>query len=424
LFVLAEHRPFEVPTLTSGFYPRFLDAPLRAALADTPVVMVTGPRQAGKTTLVREIAGAGWEYRTLDDAAVLEAARRDPVGFVRAVDRLAIDEIQRAPDLLLAIKKSVDEDRRPGRFILTGSANVMTLPTVSESLAGRVELATLLPLSRAEIIGRQPTFLDGCFAGAPPTPVERQFGEELLATVLSGGYPEAISRAVPARQQRWYADYVETIMQRDVRDISGIQKLADLPRLLRVLAEYSGKLVNLSAVGGEMGMHHSTIGGYVTVMEQLYLLARLQPWSRNELKRLVKTPKLHFLDTGLLAAMQGLSLETLALDRNRTGPLLETFVHGELRKQATWRADRLSFLHYLDKEQNEVDFVVENGRREIVGIEVKAAATVVAGDFRGLGRLKDASGDAFRVGVVLYDGDHLLPFGDRMFAAPFPSLWS
>jgi hypothetical protein len=405
-------------------YPRFLADQIRTALADTPVVLITGPRQAGKTTLVRGIAANGWEYRTLDDPAVREAAIRDPVGFIRGLDRAAIDEIQRAPNLLPAIKTSVDDDRRPGRFLLTGSANVMTLPAVSESLAGRIELATLLPLSRSEVIRRKPKFLDACFAGKPPAPVEVLSGDKLVSAVLAGGYPEVLRRAAPARQRKWCTDYVETIVQRDVKDMASIQKLADLSQLVRVLAAYAGKLINLSAVGGELKLHHTTANSYLSVLERVYLLARIPPWFSNELKRLIKTPKLQFLDTGLLAAIQGLSIEALERDRDRLGPLLESFVHGELRKQATWHAEPLTFFHHLDKDRNEVDFVLENARREIVGIEVKAAATVNRRDFSGLWKLRAASGKSFRAGIVLYDGEHLLPFGERLFAAPYPCLWS
>jgi len=300
----------------------------------------------------------------------------------------------------------------------------MTIPTVSESLAGRVELATLLPLSRSEVIGRRPTFLGACFAGKPPAPTEVLFGDELVSMILAGGYPEVIRRKTPSRQRKWCSDYIETIMQRDVKDISSIHKLADIPQLLRVLAEHSGKLINLSAIGGVLGLHHATVNNYVSVLEQLYLLNRVPPWFRNELKRLVKTPKLHFLDSGLLAAMRGLSLETIKQDRSHVGHLLESFVYGELRKQATWLDERLSFCQYLDKDRKEVDFVLENSRRHIVGIEVKAAATVNNGDFKGLRKLLDVGGKSFRAGVVFYDGEHLLPFGDRLFAAPFPSLWS
>ena len=412
------------PADATPIYPRFLADQIRTALNDTPVVMVTGPRQAGKTTLIRQLARKGWDYRTLDDQVLRDAAIGDPVGFIRDVDRLAIDEIQRVPQLLPAIKKSVDEDRRPGRFLLTGSANLMTIPTVSESLAGRVELATLLPLSRAEVIGRKPTFLAACFAGKPPAPAEKLYGDGLVAAVLAGGYPEVIKRKTPARRRKWCSDYLETILQRDVREIADIQKLAEVPRLLRVLAERSRGLVNLSSIGGELGLHHATIGHYLSVLEQMYLLGRVPPWFRNELKRLLKTPKLHFLDTALLSAMRGIGPETVRQDRSHLGPLLESFTYGELRKQATWQDDRLTVLQYVDKDQREVDFVVENSRRDIIGIEVKAAATVNTADFKGLRKLQESAGRSFRSGVLLYDGEHLIPFGDRLFAAPFPSLWS
>lgn len=410
--------------MQSRTYPRFLAEQVRAALADTRVVMITGPRQSGKTTLVRSLLSDDWEYRTLDDQVTRSAAISDPVGFIRGVNKLAIDEIQRAPDLISAIKRSVDEDRRPGRFLITGSANIMTIPTVSESLAGRVELATLLPLSRSEIIRRRPTFIEGCFARQPPVPAERLIGDDLVMMILAGGYPEVLVRATPERQRKWCRNYIETIVQRDVRDISNLYKLGDMPRLVRVLAEYSGKLINLSQLGGELRLHHATINTYVSVLEQLYLVERVQPWFRNELKRLAKTPKVHFVDAGLLAAMRGLTLETIRHDRANAGALLESFVFSELRKQAAWSERRLTLNHYLDKDQKEVDFVLENEQRHLIGVEVKAAATVYDKDFGALRRLQEIAGKSFRVGVVLYDGEAILPFGDHLFAVPFPSLWS
>lgn len=405
-------------------YPRFLAAQITKALKDTRVVMISGPRQAGKTTLVRSLLSTNWEYRTLDDQATYNAARSDPVGFIRGANRLAIDEIQRAPDLIPAIKRSVDEDQRPGRFIISGSANVMTIPTVSESLAGRVELVTLLPLSRSEVIRRRPSFIQSCFDGQPPRPSEKLIGSDLVRVILAGGYPEVLTRATPARQRKWCLDYVETIVKRDIRDISTIHKLGDMPRLVRVLTEYSGRLVNLTQVGGELGLHHTTIGTYLAILEQVYLLERVRPWFRNELKRLIKTPKLHFLDTGLLAALRGITLETVRHDRATAGPLFESYVFGELRKQATWTDQSLTFHQFLDKDQREVDFVIENGKRQTVGIEVKAGATVQDRDFSGMRALQQVAGNGFRCGIVLYDGESILPFGKQLFAVPFPSLWS
>ncbi len=404
--------------------PRFIEQRIRNALEDTRVVMISGPRQSGKTTLAKMLIDSGYVYLTLDDETVFEAARYDPMGFIRGLDRAVIDEVQRAPQLLPAIKKSVDEDSRPGRFILTGSANILTIPTVSESLAGRMEVMELHPFSRGEVIHCPPSFLNSVFQGDVPKPAERLIGDDLLGVVLGGGYPEALGKKDPNRQRQWYRSYVEAILKRDVREIANINKLTEMPDLLKVLAHYSAQLLNTAEIGGKVGLDHKTVQRYIGILEQIFLIRRLSAWHRNELKRLVKAPKLHILDSGLMAAVQGLTPERLQKDRTLTGPLFESFVHCELIKQATWFESDISFHHYRDKDGYEVDIVLENDIGEIVGIEVKAAATVNKGDFRGLHKLRDAVGDNFRLGVVLHDGENVFPFGDSLFSAPYASLWS
>lgn len=299
----------------------------------------------------------------------------------------------------------------------------MTLPRVSKSLAGRVAVVPLLPLSRAELLGKKPTFIGACFDGRPPAPAETMQGEDLMQAALCGGYPEALRRVDPERRRRWCREYVHTIVQRDVRDVTTIQKLAEMPRLVAALAHISGQLMNATSIGRDLRLHHATVNNYITVLEQLFLVERVQPWFRNELKRVAKTPKLHFLDSGLPAAMRGLTRETLARDRATAGHLLETFVFAELRKQLGWSSEPLTLLHFLDKEKHEVEFVIENGRRDVVGLAVKASATVGGDDFRGLKKPRDVAGDAFKCGVLLYDGDRVLPRGDRLWSAPLPALW-
>jgi len=404
-------------------FQRYSAARVTTALKDTPVVMVSGPRQSGKTTLVRKFAAADRAYITLDDDTVLEAARGDPAGFMRGLDRAIIDEVQRAPELLRAIKRLVDDDRRPGRFLLTGSANVLTLPQVSESLAGRMEVVTLLPLSRAEIHGRKPTFLEKAFAGKLVRPSETMVGNELVLAVLTGGYPEMLRREDARRRQAWARDYIKAIVQRDVRDVAEVEKLDQLPRLLRVLAHHAGQLTNFTQIGGQLGLDDKTTRRYVAVLEQLFLVRRVEPWFRNRLKRLVKTPRLHFLDSGLLAAMQGATTERIAKDRSILGPLLETFVFSEIVKQAAWLDETCVLHHYRDKDRDEIDIVAETDSGSLVGIEVKAAATVNRADFKGLRKLGEACGDKFKIGIVLHDGDGIVPFGDRMFAAPISCAW-
>lgn len=407
-----------------SFFPRHAASRVRQALDDTPVVLLSGPRQAGKTTLAQTIATDDRTYVTLDNATSLAAARADPTGFIRNLDRAVIDEAQRAPDLLLAIKETVDLDRRPGRFLLTGSANLMTIPMVADSLAGRMETIRLLPLAQAEILNRPPSrFLEALFSCKAPAPGPLRLGTDLVETVLAGGYPEALARKTWARRQDWYRNYIDAIVSRDVRDIASVDQLDRMPRLLRALAEHSGQLVNHAGVGASLDLNHVTTRKYTSVFEQLFLIGNLTPWHDNALKRLTKKPKLHFLDSGLLAALRGETPERVAVDRARFGAILETFVFAELLKQASWSDERYSFSHYRDKDLHEVDIVVEDARGNIVGVEIKAAATVRNDDFSGLRRLAEAAGKRFIYGVVLYDHKNIVPFGDRLAAAPLSSLW-
>jgi predicted AAA+ superfamily ATPase len=405
-----------------AIYPRLVEQRVNDAMSDTRVLLMVGPRQSGKTTLAKKMAHAEMEYYTLDNATTLEAARQDPVGFIRGMDRAIIDEVQRAPELLLAIKESVDTDQRPGRFLLTGSANLMTLPRVADSLAGRMEVVRLLPLAQSEIRSSGSSFLLDAFRNEASAG-DSIVGDDLMAAVLAGGYPEALGRKTWARKQDWYVDYIQAIVQRDVRDVAQIEQIAQMPRLLRVLAEHSGQLVNYSGIGAAIGMNHITTQKYVGIFESLFLARTLQPWFSNKLKRLTKTPKIHFLDSGLLAALRDLSLDRLRAERGQFGPLLETFVFAEILKLASGGQERFEFSHFRDKQQNEVDIVIEDRRGRIVGIEVKAAASVSNSDFSGLRILAEASGERFVSGLVLYDHQKAIPFGERLHAVPISALW-
>jgi len=405
-------------------YARRIEPRIAEALLDTPVVLLAGPRQAGKTTLVRQIAEQqGLRYLTMDDQLTLLSAREDPVGMVRSLDRVVIDEIQRAPELLLAIKKSVDEDRRPGRFLLTGSANLMALPTVADSLAGRMETLSLLPLSQSEIGSRSGNWIDSAFAGQILEAEHPALGSDLIERVLRGGYPEAISRASAKRRVTWARQYIDAIIQRDVHDVAGIEKLDQLPRFLRALAQTAGQMCNYTQLGAQVGLDGKTASRYIGLFEQMYLLKRIDVWARNRLNRVVKTPKLQFIDSGLLTALLNLNNEEVQRDRTRFGNVLETFVFGELLKHASTAEGDYHLLYYRDAAKFEVDVVIENGAGLIVGVEVKASATVKERDLRGLKKLASLAGDQFKMGVLLYDGVETMPLGDGIWAAPLSTLW-
>jgi hypothetical protein len=407
------------PTL----FQRLICSRIAEAMSDTPVVLLAGPRQAGKTTLVHQFSDKGMQYLTLDDELTLMSAKADPVGLIRSLDRAVIDEIQRAPSLLLAIKKSVDEDRRPGRFLLTGSANLMTLPNVADSLAGRMETLSLLPLSQSEIEGRTINWLDSVFSKQIPKPSNKAQDDHLVDRVLRGGYPEALSRPTARRRVTWAKQYTDALIQRDVRDISGIEKLDLLPRFLRGLAQTAGQMCNYTKLGGQFGLDGKTAAKYISVFEQMYILRRVNVWARNRLNRIVKTPKLQFIDSGLLAALLELTDEEVQTDRTRFGNVLETFVYGELLKATTTSNGDFTLLYYRDTDKVEVGFVIENTFGQIIGVEVKASATVKASDLIGLKKLSTLAGEKFKMGILLYDGDETLPLGNNIWAAPISSLW-
>lgn len=393
-------------------------------MSDTRVVFLAGPRQSGKSTLAEHVAGKDMPYLTLDDSTTLQAAANDPAGFIKGLDCAVIDEIQRLPELLLPIKASVDRDPRPGRFLLTGSANIMTLPKVADSLAGRMEIIRLLPLAQAELCARQPTFLESMMAGRTPAAGAPLYQGTLVEAVLTGGYPEAITRQRPVRRQTWHLDYVNAIVQRDVRDIAQVEHLDKMPKLLRILAEHSGQLVNYSAFGAPLSLNHVSMRKYAGILETLFLVEMLEPWASGRLRRLIKTPKLHFLDSGLLASLQNITPEHIAENRTPFGALLETFVLGELLKLSDWSDQRIGFYHFRDRDGYEVDIVMEDRHGRVAGVEVKASATVRDQDFKGLRKLREACDDRFTMGMVLYDGEYTVPFSDRLAAVPVSALWT
>jgi hypothetical protein len=405
---------------------RNIESAVHQALADTPVVLLNGPRQTGKTTLAQMMTEkAGTRYFSLDDAATLASAAGDPAGFVRNLSGpVVIDEIQKAPDLFPAIKLAVDQDRQPGRFLLTGSANVMTLPRLSESLAGRMEIIPLFPFSAGELAGQHEGFLkrlfDGTIAKTKPISVK----DDLPARLVRGGYPEAVQRQSDDRRATWFASYLSTILQRDVRDLARVDALHSLPNLLKLLAARVSGLLNLADVSRDAGLPHTTLVRHLALLETVFLVHRLPAWSPNLGKRLVKAPKLHLVDSGFACHLIGADARRLAEDRPLLGRLLETFVVGELRKQLSWTDRQTALFHFRTAAGSEVDVVLEKADGTVAALEIKAGVTVGASDFSALQALRDQLGDRFRAGVVLYLGDQVVPFGDKLTLVPLPALWA
>lgn len=406
-------------------YPRFAEARLLEALSDTPAVLIHGPRQSGKTTLARMVGEPrGYTYFSFDDPVALGAAQTDPVGFVADLpERSILDEVQRVPALFPALKTAIDRRRVPGRFLLTGSANVLLVPRLSESLAGRMEILRLHPLAQCELAGRVPRFVEALFGGGFKTRTTERLGPALAERLAAGGYPAALARTTPGRRRAWYRDYIQALVERDVRDLARIRDLDALPRLLSFAAGQTARLLNVSDLAGPFQVSRPTIREYLTLLERIFVVEELPPWHANRASRLVKTPKLHLGDTGLACAVLGADAAGLAKDRALLGQLLETFVFQELRRQASWQEEEIRFYHYRDRDGAEVDIVLERAPGDLAGVEVKAAASVTAADFRGLRRLEEASGGRVVAGVVLYDGETAASFGDGLFAVPIRSVW-
>lgn len=413
------HQPMPRTPLSRHAEPR-----LREALADTRIVALVGPRQSGKTTLARQIgASRGMSFLSLDDEQLPGFANDDPAGFLRGLDRAVIDEIQRAPGLILGLKKAVDEDPRPGRFLITGSVDLFRSAISPDSLAGRVDTVELLPFSQAEIAQLGPPhFLACAFQAAFPAMQATGSTPQLTERVVAGGYPEALARPDSSRRRAWLTAYARALAERDVMELAAVAKTAALARLLDHAAVAASQTINLAGLAAPLGVDGKTVDRWLSLLEQMFVVRRLPAWHRNELKRLVKSPKLHFLDSGLLAALRHLRVDQLRHERDKLGSLLESFVFAELSKLAGLAPDPVTFSHYRDRDQIEVDLVMEQAGK-VVAIEVKASASVKPDDFRGLKRLKEAVGGSFACGIVLHDGDRIQQTGDRLFAMPFNQLW-
>lgn len=427
--------------MPDALHRRLIEPRFAEALEDSPVVLIEGPRQCGKTTFAQMVCAptalpeattaaipgsGGYTYLNFDDNVVRAAADVDPMGFVADLpEHVVLDEVQRVPGLFTALKLAVDRRRTAGRFVLTGSTQVLALPAIADSLAGRLETVRLHPLAQRELhaTGAGTTgFIDALFgSGFPPGQAER-LGAELADRIAAGGYPPALARASGRRRANWYRNFIEAQVQRDVGELARIASLDALPRLLALAATQTARLFNLSSLASQFQLSRPTIGSYMTLLQRVYLVEQLPPWYSNRGKRLIKTPKLHLGDTGLACALLGVSAAALREDRPLLGHLLETFVFQELRRQATWHDDPVEFFHFRDKDQAEVDIVLESGGR-VAGVEVKASGTVRSSDFRGLRKLRDACGDRFATGVVLYDGETSVGFGEGLYAVPVRMLW-
>ncbi|WP_228825005.1 ATP-binding protein [Nocardia farcinica] len=413
----------ELMRMGVDYLPRHAAELVKEALADTRVVIVNGARQTGKSTLAEHCVKdhPNVVKRYLDDPRTRDAAADDPVAFLDAPGLMLIDEVQRVPDLWLAIKHTVDRDPRPGRFLLTGSARLLGLSSLPDAMPGRSETIELFPLSQGEISGAPDGFIDAAFTYGrhleiPDSGLRRR---DYLALAARGGYPESVHRTSDRRRAQFARSYLDDIMTRDIRQVADIQRAADMRRLIVTLAAQSGGLLNYDRLASALSMPASTIRNYVAILELIYLVRLVPAWSANATMRAVATPKVVFTDSGLAGHL----LAGITNDAT-TGGLLETFVIGELTRQLTWSHSLAQLHHYRDRDGHEVDALLENNAGQVVAIEVKAAETVRSEDFRGLRHLQRRLGDRFHAGFVLYCGDQQLPFGDQLAALPISALWT
>ncbi len=408
-------------------YYRHITQSITEALDDTPVVVLNGARQTGKSTLCKQLLADGifaGQLITFDDPTVLLAAQSDPLGFISDHgDHLILDEVQRVPELFLSIKKVVDQDRNRRRFILTGSVDVMMFPKIADSLAGQLEIHNLWPLSQGEIIGQPATFLQKLIAQENKFTSSQSSWPDILRTISVGGYPEAIRREKESRRTRWFASYMLSVMQKDIRELANIEGLTQLPNVLRLVATRVGSTANLSDIARLSGVKHTTLQRYMALLEHVFLLVKIPAWTPNLEGRFVKSPKIYLSDSGLLGYLRGEDAESLLENRTVTSAFLENFVVMEIIKQLSWSDQMLTPYHFSVHKGAEVDLVLENRRGHLFGIEIKSAATLKESDFKGLRYLAALAPQKFQKGIVLYRGEQTLRFGDRLYAVPISNLW-
>ncbi len=407
------------------FVPRRAAPAITDALADTRVVLVNGARQAGKSTLVRAVAGQrAAEWRDLDLPQDRQSAHQDPIGFVAFPGLMVIDEIQRAPELLLAIKAKVDADPSPGQFLLTGSSRLLGLRELPDTLPGRMETIELWPFSQGEIDGAPDSFIDAAFRLGPEIRHESTITRADYADrLVRGGLPEAVARTDPRRRGRFLDAYVQNLIDRDVRQLAEIERAPQLATLIRLLAARAGQLVAPGSLESDLRISRPTVARYMRLLEEVFLIKRLPGWSRNLGTRATAAPKLIFADSAIAARLLGLESHALRRPGAPFGTLLESFVLSELARQLTWSHHLADLCHYRDHNKVEVDGILEDRHGQVIGIKVKAASTVRTEDFNGLRQLSAKVGDDFVLGMVLYTGTATLPFGPKLRAVPVSALW-
>jgi len=408
-------------------YQRFIATSIIEALKDTPVILINGARQTGKSTLCRQLLeNRVFEGRavTMDDPSTLAAAKADPLGFLLDLgDRILIDEVQRAPEIFLSIKKIVDEDRKGKRIILTGSTDIITFPKVADSLAGRMEIHRLWPLAQTEIHNKPSDFLKMLISDEHFKNI-RNTWRDIIEAIRSGGYPEVLQRETEARKEKWFESYITAVLQKDIRELSNIEGLTQVPNILHLVATRVGSTINLSDISRLSGVKNTTLQRYMALLEHVFLIVKIPAWTPNAEGQFVKSSKIFLNDTGLLCHLRGEGMDSLINGRTTAGAFLENFVVMEIIKQLGWMNLYLKPYHFSVHGGAEVDLVLEDRKKQLYGIEIKSKASITQNDFKGLRRLAELAGPKFKRGIVLYSGDQVLGgFGENLQAVPISNLW-
>jgi uncharacterized protein len=416
---------------SDGLIRRALTPVIRARLADDPVVAILGPRTAGKTVLARSLGGT---FLDLDEEATRRAVAADPALAILAAPKepVVFDEVQRAPEVLSAIKASLNTDLRPGRFVVTGSTRPDTVPELARSLAGRVGLVTLWPFSQGELVGRREAFIDRLFADVESiaqVPDDVALERPLyLQAILRGGFPLAIRRATPASRSQWFTDYVATVVQREMLGLRAVRDTAVVRRILQLAANRTAQLLNVAEIARAVDVAPNTAKQHLELLATVYLIQLIPAWATNLNARVVHHPKLVVTDSGLAAALTGVNVAKLTAGRPESlvqaGHLVETFVAGEIERQRSWSETQIEVFHFRTHRGVEVDLLLEAIDGSVAGIEIKATTVVRDADAAGLRFLRDRLGDRFVGGVILHTGQRGFRLDDRIVAAPLAALWT
>ena len=405
-------------------YKRWQETNIKSALKTRRAVILSGSRQCGKTTTSKTLINKQSIYRTLDDTTLLQAAENDPQGFIElSKGTMIIDEVQRVPKLITAIKKAVDENTRYGQYLLTGSVNIQTLPTIKESLAGRVKKIRLRALTMGEILRKKPNFLNR-LKNQDFVNNSGYNKEKITEIIFKGGFPEPLNYKKQADRVSWYKDYIDTIIEYDLKDIANIKRQDSLKELAAIIASYSSKFIDKSKITSSMGIANQTLDSYLGVLENTYLIDKLHPWLKTDYERVNKQSKYFITDTGLMAALLNWKAQDLLLDTDKSGKIFETFVYNQLIALVELQNNQYELYHYRDREKREIDFIIQDNENNIYGIEVKSGSSVTKDQFKHLKWFREnlAKNKSF-TGVVLYTGEHVVSFGENMLAIPMNNLW-